>query len=135
MAEAPPGARARPLSPFVSIWRWHVTMATSILHRATGVALYGGALILAGWAFALARGGVPYNAYMAMLGSAVGKVVLFGITLSAFYHLGNGVRHLVWDAGEGFAVKTADRTAWAVIVFAVLASAAVWALALQGAAR
>ena len=132
MAEAPPGARARPLSPFLTIWRWHVTMATSILHRATGVALYGGALILAGWAFALARGGVAYNAYMAMLGSVLGKLVLFGITVSAFYHLGNGVRHLVWDMGQGFSVRSADRSAVAVIAFAVAASVAVWAVGLTG---
>src|SRR5207249_4504844 len=67
MAEASPGARARPLSPHLQIWRWHVTMLTSILHRATGVALYGGALVLAGWAVALARGEGAYEKYMNLM--------------------------------------------------------------------
>lgn len=135
MAEASPGGRARPLSPYVTIWRWHITMATSILHRATGVALYGGALILAGWAFTLAAGGGAYAAYMGLMGSFIGRLILFGITLSAFYHLANGVRHLVWDTGHALDVKSADRSAVAVIAFAVAASAVVWAIGLTGAAR
>jgi succinate dehydrogenase / fumarate reductase cytochrome b subunit len=132
MAEASPGVRARPLSPFVTIWRWHVTMATSILHRVTGVGLYGGALILAGWAFALASGGAAYTSYMGLLGSIVGKLALFAITVCAFYHLANGVRHLVWDAGRGFDIKTADRSGVAVLAFGVVAAVVVWAIALAG---
>ncbi|HZZ35744.1 MAG TPA: succinate dehydrogenase, cytochrome b556 subunit [Caulobacteraceae bacterium] len=135
MAEASPGARTRPLSPHVQIWRWHVTMATSILHRVTGVGLYGGALILAGWAFALAAGEGAYVAYTGLLGSLLGKLVLFGITVCAFYHLGNGIRHLVWDAGRGFDLKTANSTGWAALAFGVVAAVAVWALVLTGAVR
>ena len=81
MAEASPGARPRPLSPHLQIWRWHVTMATSIAHRATGVALYGGALILAGWAVCLASGQAPYEKYMDLLASLPGEAVLFAITV------------------------------------------------------
>jgi succinate dehydrogenase / fumarate reductase cytochrome b subunit len=135
MAEGSPGARTRPLSPHVQVWRWHVTMATSILHRATGVGLYGGALILAGWALALAAGESAYVAYMGLLGSVLGKLVLFGITVCAFYHLANGIRHLVWDAGRGFELKTANSTGWAALAFGVVASVAVWALVLTGAVR
>ena len=123
------GAAARPLSPHVQVWRWHITMAGSILHRATGAALYGGALILAGWAAALASGPAAFGAYKACLGSLPGKVVLFGLTVSIFYHLANGVRHLAWDAGRGFDPKTADMTAAAAIAFAVTASVAVWVIA------
>lgn len=124
-----PDQAARPLSPHVQVWRWHITMACSILHRATGVALYGGALILAGWAVALAMGPAPYEAYKALLGSPLGKVALFGLTVSIFYHLAAGVRHLVWDVGYGFDPKTADMTGVAAIAFGLVASVAVWVIA------
>ena len=42
-------ARQRPLSPHLTIYRWPVTMMTSITHRATGIALSVGMLILAWW--------------------------------------------------------------------------------------
>jgi succinate dehydrogenase / fumarate reductase cytochrome b subunit len=129
MSGSKTGAAARPLSPHVQVWRWHITMASSILHRATGVALYGGALILAGWAAALAAGPAAFGTYKSLLGSLPGKVVLFGLTFAIFYHLANGVRHLAWDAGEGFDPKTADMTAAAAIAFAVTASVAVWVIA------
>jgi succinate dehydrogenase / fumarate reductase, cytochrome b subunit len=128
MAEASPGARTRPLSPFL-IWRWHVTMAVSFLHRATGVVLYGGALILAGWALALASGPGAYGAYMDVLASIPGRIVLFGVTVSVFFHLANGVRHLFWDAGKGFEPRTADMTAWLALAFGLVAALAVWVAA------
>ena len=127
MAEAAPGVRERPLSPFM-IWRWHVTMAASILHRATGVGLYGGALVLMAWALSLAAGPDAYATFTGLAGSIPGKVVLIGLTLCAFYHLGNGLRHLSWDAGFGFKPKTATTTAGLVIAFALIATIAFWSL-------
>ena len=134
MAESSPGVRPRPLSPHLQVWRWHVTMAASILHRATGVALYAGALILAGWALALASGPADYGDYMGVLGSIPGRIVLFGVTVSAFFHMANGVRHLFWDAGEGFEPRTADLTAWIAFAFGLVAAAAVWTIAALGGA-
>jgi succinate dehydrogenase / fumarate reductase cytochrome b subunit len=104
-------------------------MWTSILHRASGVALYGGALILAFWAISLAAGPEAYDLYMSLLGSVLGKIVMFGLTLSVFYHLGNGIRHLVWDAGKGLDVKTANATAVGSFAFAIAATLATWAIA------
>jgi succinate dehydrogenase / fumarate reductase cytochrome b subunit len=129
MTQSPPGQAARPLSPHLQVWRWHVTMLCSILHRATGMALYAGALILAGWAVALAMGPGPYEAYKHLLGSPLGKLVLFGLTVSVFFHLATGVRHLAWDAGFGFAPKTAEMTAVASIFFGIAAAVAVWVIA------
>ena len=131
MSESKTVAAARPLSPHVQVWRWHVTMATSILHRATGVALYGGALILAGWAAALAAGPGAFGAYKALLGSIPGKIVLFGLTVSIFYHLANGIRHLAFDMGKGFEPRTADMTGAAAMAFGVTAAVAVWVIALM----
>ena len=119
----------RPLSPHVSIWRWHVTMATSIFHRASGVALYVGAMILAGWLAALASGQSAYESYMGAVQSPLGFLVMFGITAAACYHLANGIRHLVWDAGKGFSPKTSTASGWATIICGGLGAVIIFALA------
>jgi succinate dehydrogenase / fumarate reductase cytochrome b subunit len=91
--------------------------------------LYAAALIAAGWAVSLASGPEVYGAYMALLGSMLGKLVLFAVTLALFYHLANGIRHLVWDFGYGFEKRTADFTGVVVIAFAVAASIGLWIVA------
>jgi succinate dehydrogenase / fumarate reductase cytochrome b subunit len=140
MTEANRAARGpanRPMSPHLQVWRWHVTMATSILHRGTGMALYVGILVLAGWLLALAGGPGSYETYMGLLASPLGMLVLFGLTVAFLYHLANGVRHLFFDAGAGFDPKTADMTGWATIVFGLVASVLIWGIALlnMGAAQ
>jgi succinate dehydrogenase / fumarate reductase cytochrome b subunit len=105
-------------------------MATSILHRVTGVGLYVGALVLTGWAVSLASGPDAYAAYTGLMGGLLGKLVMIGLTLCVFFHMANGLRHLVWDIGKGFLPKTAEFTAVVVLAFAVVATAVVWAIAL-----
>src|SRR4051812_19237001 len=100
MTDVPRGPRERPLSPYLSVWRWHITMATSIIHRITGVGLYLAALVAAAWAISLASGPEAYASFKSILGSPFGKFVMFGFTVSFFYHLANGIRHLVWDLGH-----------------------------------
>jgi succinate dehydrogenase / fumarate reductase cytochrome b subunit len=117
------------MSPHMTIWRWHVTMFTSIAHRATGVALYGGALIAAAWAVSLASGPEAYATYMGLMGSWLGKLVMFGLSVCGFYHLGNGVRHLVWDFGHGLDVKSATTSSMTVIAFTITATLVAWGIA------
>jgi succinate dehydrogenase / fumarate reductase cytochrome b subunit len=126
----PRGPKDRPMSPHLQVWRWHVTMATSILHRASGMALYVGGLVVAGWVIALASGPDGFSAYRAFLGSPIGVLVMFGLTVAFLYHLANGVRHLVWDSGKGFEPKTADMTGWAAIAFGVVAAVLIWIIVL-----
>ena len=114
---------------FALHWRWHVTMLTSILHRVTGAALYAAGLIVAAWAVALASGPEAYGSFMALLGSPLGKLVMFGMSASVFYHLANGVRHLIWDAGHGLDLKSANASAFGVFGFTIAATLAVWAIA------
>ena len=129
MAQSSPGSAARPLSPHIGVWRWHVTMVCSIATRATGIALYVGFLLLAGWAMALAAGADAYGGYMRLVGSIPGKVVIFGFTVSALYHLAAGIRHLVWDSGWGFLPKTANATAWAALIFGFVGAVVVFVIA------
>ncbi|HTI68094.1 MAG TPA: succinate dehydrogenase, cytochrome b556 subunit [Caulobacteraceae bacterium] len=118
-----------PLSPHLQVWRWHVTMAASIFTRATGVALYVGLFVVVGWAASLATGPGSYDLFMVVMASWLGKLVLFGLSLSIFYHLAAGLRHLAFDSGRGFEPKTADMTAVICIAFALVATVAVWILA------
>jgi succinate dehydrogenase cytochrome b subunit len=130
-ARSPRGPATRPMSPHLQVWRWHITMFCSILNRMTGIALYGGLLILAVWAVALGAGPQAYGWFMGLLGSLLGKLVMLGLTFSLMFHLAAGVRHLVWDTGYGYDPKVSDLTGAAAIAFAVAATAAVWFLAWQ----
>jgi succinate dehydrogenase / fumarate reductase cytochrome b subunit len=112
------------------LWRWHLTMFTSILHRATGMALYGGAVIVTAWALALGAGPEAYQAFFDLMASPLGRLVLVGLTLSLFYHLANGLRHLFWDAGLGLSVTAAFRSGVMAMAFSVVATVVVWAAGL-----
>ena len=119
----------RPMSPHIQVWKWHVTMLGSILHRATGIANYAGAILIVAWLFSTTLGQESYDQLAAILASIPGQVILFGFTLSAVYHLLNGVRHLVWDIGRGFQPKFASFTGSLVILLSIAAAAAIWILA------
>ena len=127
--------RPRPLSPFVTIYRWPVTMATSITHRVTGVGLAIGAVVLAWWLVAIASGPEAYAMFKGVAASWIGQIALFGFAWSLAYHLLNGIRHLAWDTGYGFDIKTANMTSWLVIVLSVLIAVGVFALATMGYGR
>ena len=95
-------------------------MATSITHRATGVAISAGMILIAWGLIALASGPELYQPFTAALASLVGQVVLFGFLWALTYHFLNGIRHLAWDFGFGFEVRTASRTGVLVIALSVL---------------
>jgi len=123
----------RPLSPHLQIYRWYLTMALSIGHRVTGLAMALGLFLLAWWLLALASGPEAFATVEAVKDSWLGVLVLFGYTLVVFYHLGNGVRHLVWDAGYGFDIRVAAQSGIAVLAFAGAMTVLVWlVIALNG---
>ena len=122
----------RPLSPHLQIYRWELAMVLSILHRATGVALSAGLLLLVSWLLAIADGADRFAALNGFLGSGVGQVLLVAWTFALFLHLGNGIRHLFWDFGFGFELKRAQASGWAVVAFAIIATVIVWVIGLRG---
>jgi succinate dehydrogenase / fumarate reductase, cytochrome b subunit len=119
----------RPMSPHLQIWRWHVTMATSILQRVSGGANYAGAIIAVAWLVALASGPQAYAAFSDLLFSPLGKLVLFGLCLSYSFHLFGGIRYLFWDAGKGFAPGIAKTMSWVILAAGLLVGVGVFALA------
>ena len=116
----------RPLSPHISIYRWPVTMVTSILHRATGLAMAAGFIVLVSWLFDAASGPAMYEKFLGVMDSTIGCVLLVGWSFAFFYHLANGIRHLVWDTGRGFEKEHATASAWFVIAVSVILTAAFW---------
>ena len=126
--------RERPLSPHLQVYRWQITMTMSILHRVSGVILTVGAFALACWLLAVAAGGEQYARVAHALASPLGKLALFGFSLALVFHLLNGIRHLAWDAGQGFEIPEFYRSGWTVAVLTVVFTAAIWFFALGGAA-
>jgi succinate dehydrogenase / fumarate reductase cytochrome b subunit len=117
---------ARPLSPHLQIYRWYLTMALSIGHRVTGIAMALGLFLLTWWLVALASGPEAFATVEAVKDSWLGVLVLLGYTVALFYHLGNGIRHLVWDAGYGFDIQVAANSGIAVLAFAGVMTVLVW---------
>lgn len=125
--------RARPLSPHLSIYRQEITMVMSIVHRATGVALYAGTVLLAWWLIAAATG-PGYHAYVqGLLATVPAKVVLLGFTWALFHHMLGGLRHLIWDTGRAFAPAGTNALGWLTIVGSVILTAAFWLVVDKGA--
>lgn len=125
----------RPLSPHLGIYRWQIQMTASILHRATGIALAVGSLLLLAWLCALATGPDAYAAVRGFCASWFGIVLLVGWTWSLAYHLLNGIRHLWQDAGIGFAKRDFVRNGWLVVVGSIILTGLVWVCVLaQGGA-
>ena len=116
----------RPLSPHLSIYRWPITMTLSILHRATGVAMSVGFVVLAAWLISAAEGPAAYDRFISLVTTLAGQLLLIGWSFAFFFHLANGVRHLFWDAGRGFEKHQANASAWFVLILAIGVTAVFW---------
>lgn len=122
----------RPLSPHLGIYRWQAQMVSSILHRATGITLTAGTLMVVWGLLTLAAGPVPFAGFAAFCASPLGLLLLLGWTWSFAYHLLNGVRHLLQDAGHGYAVAAFVRNSWLTVIGSLLLTILVWAWVLLG---
>lgn len=120
----------RPLSPHLQIYRWELTMAMSILHRMTGVFLSIGGVMLAAWVIAAAMGEETFAVVDGHLNAWYGQLLLLGWSYALFYHLCNGVRHLIWDTGIGLGKDDARLSGYATLAISVGLTAAVWWCAL-----
>jgi succinate dehydrogenase / fumarate reductase cytochrome b subunit len=129
MAEARQ-AIERPLSPHLSIYRRHVNMVMSILHRITGAALYFGTLLLAAWLIAAAMGEREYEAFAGVASHPLGLIVLFGYTWALVHHMLGGIRHLIWDTGRGFEIWQVNALSWLTILGSIVLTLVLWAVGL-----
>ncbi|MGP1397509.1 MAG: succinate dehydrogenase, cytochrome b556 subunit [Inquilinaceae bacterium] len=116
----------RPLSPHLQIYRPQITSVLSILHRATGIAMAVGTLVLVYWLLAAAAGPDSFASAQGFVGSFIGQILLFGWSFALFFHLCNGIRHLAWDAGYGFDLDVATLTGWIVVAAASVLTLIAW---------
>lgn len=122
----PPIERSRPKSPNIQIYRPQLTSVLSIANRASGVFLGIAAIGLVAWLTAAAAGPQSYATMQRALRSWIGQIVLFAATFSFFLHLCGGIRHLAWDAGYGFELRSIYASGWTVVAASIALTLAIW---------
>lgn len=123
-------AQNRPRSPNIQIYRPQLTSVLSIANRITGVVLAIGAVGLVAWLVAVAAGPGAYAAFKTAISSIIGQIVLFCFTLSFFFHLCGGIRHLVWDTVHAYELRSIYIGGWAVVIVSVVLTVASWLVGL-----
>lgn len=117
---------ARPLSPHLQVYKPQLTSVLSILHRITGILLSAFAVGWLVWLVCLNRGPHALDTFNSLLNTIPGKLMCILATWALFYHLLNGVRHLVWDTGRWLELDAARRAGWAVVVLSLVLSVVAW---------
>ena len=115
-----------PLSPHLQIYRWHISSLLSITHRISGVINLLALILIFFWLIFLSLGENNYQSFLLIINSFIGKFILIGFTWSMIFHLLSGIRHLVWDLGYGFEIKTANITGMIVIIFSLALTIIFW---------
>jgi len=120
----------RPLSPHMQVYRWTLTMAMSIAHRLTGLALYAGTLLLAWWLVAAAIGPAAFAWVDGFFGSLIGRLILFGYTWALIHHMLGGIKHFIWDTGAAFDPAGRELVTRLTLIGSVALTLVVWIVAL-----
>jgi len=120
-----------PLSPHLQIYRWHISSLLSITHRILGVINLFALILIFFWLVVLSSGESNYELFLLIINSFFGKFILIGFTWSMSFHLLSGIRHLVWDIGYGFEIKTANISG-IIVIFSSLALTIIFWLFARG---
>jgi len=118
-----------PLSPHLQIYRWHISSLLSITHRITGVINLIALILIFFWLLILSLGESNYELFLLLINSFVGKLILIGLTWTMSFHILSGIRHLVWDLGYGFEIKTANISGLIVIISSLILTIIFWLFA------
>jgi len=117
-----------PLSPHLQIYRWHISSLLSITHRISGIINLFSLILLFFWLVALSLGENNYELFLLVINSFIGKFILIGFTWSMIFHILSGIRHLVWDMGYGFEIKTANISGIVIITSSLILTVIFWLL-------
>ena len=118
-----------PTSPHLQIYRWHISSLISITHRISGIINLLALILIFFWLLFLSFGENNYELFLLSINSFFGKFILIGFTWSMSFHLLSGIRHLAWDLGYGFEIKTANFSGMLVIIFSLAITIAFWLFA------
>lgn len=124
----------RPLSPFMigQVYRPQITSVMSILHRLTGIGVGLSAILVVWWFLAASSSPYYFDFADGLLTSWIGNLILFLALVSLWYHFFNGIRHLIWDAGSGFALDQVRTSGIAAVIAAAVMSVVTIAVGLWG---
>ncbi len=117
-----------PISPHLQVYRWHISSLLSITHRIVGVVNLLALILMFFWILTFNLGESNYNFFKIVINSFFGKFILIGITWSMSFHILSGIRHLVWDMGYGFEIKTANISGLIVIFLSLITTILFWLL-------
>ncbi len=117
-----------PISPHLQIYRWHISSLLSITHRIAGVINLLALILMFFWLLAFSLGESNYELFLMTINSFFGKFILIGFTWSMSFHIFSGIRHLVWDMGYGFEIKTANISGVLVILSSLVSTIIFWLL-------
>ena len=118
-----------PLSPHLQIYRWHISSLLSITHRISGIINLLGLILIFFWLLVLSLGESNYELFLLLINSFFGKFFLIGLTWSMSFHILSGIRHLAWDLGYGFEIKTANISGLIVIISSLVLTVIIWLFA------
>jgi len=118
-----------PLSPHLQIYRWHISSLLSITHRISGVINLLALILIFFWLIVLSFGESNYELFLLIINSFFGKFILIGFTWSMSFHILSGIRHLAWDLGYGFEIKTANISGIIVIICSLVLTIIFWLFA------
>ena len=105
-----------PLSPHLQIYKWHITYLLSITHRIVGVVNILIIISICLWCLSSFFGQNNYQIIQSTLTTKFGKFLIISICWTFSFHILNEIRHLFWDSGFGFDLKTAKITGVLVLV-------------------
>ena len=120
---------SNPLSPHLQIYRWQISSLLSIAHRISGVINLLALSLIFFWLLALSFGESNYESFLSTMNSFFGKFILIGFTWSMCFHILSGIRHLAWDLGYGFEIKTANISGIIVIISSLALTIIFWLFA------
>ena len=95
-----------PLSPHIQIYSWNISSLISISHRVVGVVNIVILTLICLWIALLLLGEANYEYIKFFLQSFFGKFLIVGIIWSFTFQILSEIRHLFWDFGYGFELKT-----------------------------
>lgn len=121
----------RPLSPHLQVYKLPMTALMSISHRATGIILAVGCLLISCFLVAAASSQLCYDKLMLYAMTPYGTAFLFAWSFALYYHLCNGIRHLIWDTVHLLDQKKAIAAGWIVLLATAALTAGTWYVACE----
>ena len=118
-----------PLSPHLQIYRWHISSLLSITHRISGVINLLALILIFFWLLILSFDESNYKLFLLIINSFFGKFILIGFAWSMSFHILSGIRHLAWDLGYGFEIKTANISGIIIIICSFILTIIFWLFA------